>query len=274
MRSFNVRQAYENTVAPNDMKFCVHVTNVPSHVSGEQLAILFRSRVWDVLIRKSINADTDPFEAWILKLNTLADAQQLAISVKTIDGIDVQCNAEEEPLNEWTLCSGNRDGWCKHDNDCIYRHVICKYGDECMYDQCPFSHSTKRNIVPNPRYRSAGSNYTVKCQLEYDRAPIEQIPSSSSLDTNSYQQLSAIFASLAPGTNEINGMPSTWVWTNRRLGNKMSETYLVYPTKSTDNRLGAMKVYHNKSKLEEIRARRELLVLQALEKNAISTTAI
>ncbi|CAF1138832.1 unnamed protein product [Rotaria sp. Silwood1] len=91
------------------------------------------------------------------------------------------------------------------------------------------------------------SNYTVKCQLEYDRAPIEQIPSSSSLDTNSYQQLSAIFASLAPGTNEINGMPSTWVWTNRRLGNKMSETYLVYPTKSTDNRLGAMKVYHNKN---------------------------
>ncbi|CAF3661001.1 unnamed protein product [Rotaria sp. Silwood1] len=99
------------------------------------------------------------------------------------------------------------------------------------------------------------SNYTVKCQLEYDRAPIEQIPSSSSLDTNSYQQLSAIFASLAPGTNEINGMPSTWVWTNRRLGNKMSETYLVYPTKSTDNRLGAMKVYHNKIDIESFEAK-------------------
>ncbi|CAF2667994.1 unnamed protein product [Rotaria sp. Silwood2] len=37
-------------------------------------------------------------------------------------------------------------------------------------------------------------NYTVKCQLEYDRAPIEQTSTASSVNTNSYQQLSTIFA--------------------------------------------------------------------------------
>ncbi|CAF4393556.1 unnamed protein product [Rotaria socialis] len=348
MRSANIRQAYENTVAPNDINFCVHVKNIPPHVSGEQLATLFGSRVWDVLIRKGKFVDVDPFEAWILKLNSMTKAQQLAESVKSIDGVDIECNAEQEPLNEWTLCSGNRDGWCKHGNNCIYRHVTCTYGDECTIDQCPYSHSTQRAIVPNPRYRSAGpidqqyrikidglpSNmtalelltelkgqplsllnlietpempagstfrhfyltrqaaeklarrrvyewhgytirvtYIVKCQLEYDRAPIEQIPSSPSIDNNGDHQLSTVFAPLSLGINEIIGMPSEWVWTNRRLGHTMSEVYLVYSTESNDNRLGAMKLYRHSSNLESMRARRELLALQAL-KNEASVVSI
>ncbi|CAF3973232.1 unnamed protein product [Rotaria magnacalcarata] len=348
MRSVNMRQAYENAVAPNDINFCVHVKNIPPQVSGEQLATLFGSRVWDVLIRKGKFVDVDPFEAWILKLNSMAKAQQLAESIKIIDGINIECNAEQEPLNEWTLCSGNRDGWCKHGNNCIYRHITCTYGDECTIDQCPYSHSTQRAIVPNPRYRSAGPidqqyrikidglpsnmtalelltelknqplnllnlietpempagstirhfyltrqaaeklarrriyewhgyiirvSYIVKCQLEYDRAPIEQIPSSPSINNNGGHQLSTIFAPLSPGINEIIGMPSEWVWTNRRLGHTMSEVYLVYSSESNDNRLGAMKLYRHSSNLESMRARRELLALQAL-KNEASVVSI
>ncbi|CAF1104598.1 unnamed protein product [Rotaria magnacalcarata] len=338
----------ENAVAPNDINFCVHVKNIPPQVSGEQLATLFGSRVWDVLIRKGKFVDVDPFEAWILKLNSMAKAQQLAESIKIIDGINIECNAEQEPLNEWTLCSGNRDGWCKHGNNCIYRHITCTYGDECTIDQCPYSHSTQRAIVPNPRYRSAGPidqqyrikidglpsnmtalelltelknqplnllnvietpempagstirhfyltrqaaeklarrriyewhgyiirvSYIVKCQLEYDRAPIEQIPSSPSINNNGGHQLSTIFAPLSPGINEIIGMPSEWVWTNRRLGHTMSEVYLVYSSESNDNRLGAMKLYRHSSNLESMRARRELLALQAL-KNEASVVSI
>ena len=37
-------------------------------------------------------------------------------------------------------------------------------------------------------------SYTVKCQLEYDRVPIERIPSSSSIDNNGDHRLSTIFA--------------------------------------------------------------------------------
>ncbi|CAF5171061.1 unnamed protein product [Rotaria magnacalcarata] len=70
---------------------------------------------------------------------------------------------------------------------------------------------------------------------------------------------------LSPGINEIIGMPSEWVWTSRRLGHTMSEVYLVYSSESNDNRLGAMKLYRHSSNLESMRARRELLALQALK---------
>jgi len=143
-------------IAPHSIKFCVHVRNVPPHVSGERLANIFDSKVWDILIRKGTHPDKDPFEAWIMNIPTMSDAEQLGATVKCIDEVDVQCDAEKEPLNEWTLCSGNRDGWCKHGNDCIYRHVTCASGDECTNEECPFSHSKQRNIVPNPRYRPAG----------------------------------------------------------------------------------------------------------------------
>jgi hypothetical protein len=120
------------------------------------LANIFGSHVWDVLIRKGFHPDIDPFEAWIMNLSIMADAEQLAGSVKCIDGVDIQCNVEQEPLNEWTLCGGNRDGWCKHGNDCIYRHVTCASGDDCTNEKCPFSHSTRRDIAPNPRHKPTG----------------------------------------------------------------------------------------------------------------------
>jgi hypothetical protein len=77
------------------------------------LAKIFGSYVWDVLIRKGTHPDTDPFEAWIMNIPTMFDAEHLAATIASIDDVDVQCDAEKEPLNEWTLCSGNRDGWCK-----------------------------------------------------------------------------------------------------------------------------------------------------------------
>jgi hypothetical protein len=60
-------------------------------------------------------------------------------------------------------------------------------------------------------------------------------------------------------------MPSEWIWTNRRLGKRMSNVYLVYPSESTDDRLGAMKIYHDLNDLESLRVRRELLALHTLE---------
>ena len=88
-----------------------------------------------------------------MDIPTLADAEQLAASVKCIDDVNVQCDAEKEPLNEWTLCGPNRDGWCKHDKECIYRHVSCASRDECKNEECPFTHTKQRKIVPIPRYR-------------------------------------------------------------------------------------------------------------------------
>jgi hypothetical protein len=129
---------------------------VPPHVSGEQLANIFNSNVWDVLIRKGLHPDTDPFEAWIMNIPLISDAEQLAATVKFIDEVEVECSAENEPINEWTLCSGNRDGWCKHRDGCIYRHVTCTSGDDCANEEWPFSHTKRRKIVPNPRYRPPG----------------------------------------------------------------------------------------------------------------------
>jgi hypothetical protein len=60
-------------------------------------------------------------------------------------------------------------------------------------------------------------------------------------------------------------MPSEWIWTNQRLGKTMSDVYLVYPSESIDDRLGAMKVYCYQSDLDSMRARRELLALRTLE---------
>ncbi len=146
----------QQTIAPEDIKFCVHVRNVPPDVSGEQLAKIFNSNVWDVLIRKGSDPDRDPFEAWIMNISTMSDAEQLAVSVKFIGDMVIQCDAEIEPLNEWTLCSGNRDGYCKHKHDCIYRHVTCASGDKCTNVECPFSHSKQRKITPVPRNRPRG----------------------------------------------------------------------------------------------------------------------
>jgi hypothetical protein len=70
---------------------------------------------------------------------------------------------------------------------------------------------------------------------------------------------------LSPGGEKVYGMPSEWVWTNRRLGKTISDVYLVYPSKFTDSRLGAMKVYRDQSSLQSIRAKRELFALRTLE---------
>ncbi len=71
-----------------------------------------------------------------------------------------------------------------------------------------------------------------------------------------------MFLALSPGVEEIFGMPSEWIWTNRRLGTAMSDVYLVY---SSDDRLGAMKIYRDQSDIESMRAKRELSALRALE---------
>ena len=146
----------EQTLVSDDIKFCVHVKNLPPSISGEQLAIVFESRVWNVLIRKGADPSRDLGEAWILNIPTLVDAEQRVTSVQSIDGMEVQCQAGEEPLNEWTLCSGNRHGWCRHDKNCIYRHITCTSGDQCTNEECPFSHSIQRGITPNPRQRRTG----------------------------------------------------------------------------------------------------------------------
>ena len=128
---------------------------------------IFIADVWDILIRKSPNPELDQSEAWIMNLHTMASAEELAASVTSIDGMNVHCRAEEEPLNEWTLCSGNRDGWCKHKDECIYRHVTCKSGDACPDEECPFSHSSERKVVPYPRYRPAGYVFTHRIRSTY-----------------------------------------------------------------------------------------------------------
>lgn len=74
----------------------------------------------------------------------------------------------------------------------------------------------------------------------------------------------SIIAALLPGDNEIDDMPSSWVWTNRRLGTGGSNVYLVYPSELADARLGAMKVFRPQTDLEAEYVKRELLALQAL----------
>lgn len=86
----------------------------------------------------------------------MSTAQSLAASVNCIDRVNVQCVAEIEPVNEWTLCNCNRDGWCKHGNNCIYRHITCTSGDGCTKEECPFSHTKQRKTKPEPRNRPPG----------------------------------------------------------------------------------------------------------------------
>lgn len=70
------------------------------------------------------------------------------------------------------------------------------------------------------------------------------------------------FTALVPGDGRIDGMPVDWIWTNRRLGRETSNVYLVYPSNSRDDRLGAMKIYRNS---DEMGAKRELLALRTLQ---------
>ncbi len=45
----------------------------------------------------------------------------------------------------------------------------------------------------------------------------------------------------------------------------MSDIYLIYPSDSTDDRLGVMKVYHGMNDLKLRHTKRELLALRTLE---------
>ena len=120
-------------------------------------------------------------------------------------------------------------------------------------------------------------NYLVKCQLEYDRVPAAERSSTLSLfnttSENENQRLRTLFGrkfitiirtklksivALLPATQTISGMPVDWIWTT-------NDVYLIYPAEPMDHRLGAMKVYRDQSKLESIRAKRELLALQTLK---------
>lgn len=145
----------QESIAQHNIQYCVHVRNIPVGVRGVQLADLFNSQVWNVLIRYGENPQTDPFEAWILNIPLLKYAEELVNNVKEINGVPIECRAEKEPLNEWTLCVGNRNGRCKHAEQCIYRHVMCSTGDDCRDEMCPFSHSIGRVTEPSSRKKSS-----------------------------------------------------------------------------------------------------------------------
>jgi hypothetical protein len=155
-------QAAANTgmTVPGD-KYCIHLTNLSSSVSANQLALMLNISVQDILI------DTFHRAAWIKDLDKKERAESLAAQYRNqrLGEELISCQAMREEIHVSELCSFFRVGTCKRENDCNQKHVRCKDPAECINKDCYYGHdrneTLRRNFLRiNPNGKSSLRTHT------------------------------------------------------------------------------------------------------------------
>ncbi len=133
--------------------FCIHVTNLSSNSSGEELSKIFEVPVEYVLM------DTMKNEAWIKNVfrKDTAETKARNHNGKRIDNQIIECRAKAELIHIAKLCSYFRSGTCTYGDKCANIHVLCKDPDKCSQNNCYYGHSRRRPAVNVDKIDYAGN---------------------------------------------------------------------------------------------------------------------
>ncbi|CAF0983955.1 unnamed protein product [Rotaria sp. Silwood1] len=144
----------------NDQEFCIHISNLSTKVTSEDLASLFNVHVANVLIRPFnqltehlVESQRTPYEAWIINVGNKKETQRLAkqINGRTMNNTIIRCEAIVEPLKVFELCEKFQNGKCEHSISCNMKHVSCVKSDTCIDTKCWYGHPSSRNVVSQRR---------------------------------------------------------------------------------------------------------------------------
>ncbi|CAF1527859.1 unnamed protein product [Adineta steineri] len=107
---------YSGTIVTSDVvEYCIHVTNLPNDVTGEELSNIFRVDVGNILIRPYNELQNHlaenqriPAEVWIKDIGSKAFLQKLAEekNESVLRDFLIQCQVIPAPVNHFELYEG------------------------------------------------------------------------------------------------------------------------------------------------------------------------
>ncbi|CAF1488187.1 unnamed protein product [Adineta steineri] len=145
---------YSGTIVTSDVvEYCIHVTNLPNDVTGEELSNIFRVDVVNILIRPYNELQNHlaenqriPVEVWIKDIGSKAFLQTLAEekNESVLRGFSIQCQVIPAPVNHFELCQAYRRGRCPFSISCRKKHIRCVQPVNCPNTQCWYGHDAQR----------------------------------------------------------------------------------------------------------------------------------
>ncbi|CAF1163774.1 unnamed protein product [Rotaria sordida] len=163
--------------------YCIHVTNMPSDITSEELSLLFDVHVADIILQPEyslnehlVKDDQLNSQAWIKNIGKEQTIRDLTIKKPQINlrGFQIHCNVINKPIYPFELCRNFELGKCEFSSQlCYYKHIICNQPNTCDNNQCHYGHSKKRQIISNKQ----NIEY---CEKDLYRVRISNLPSNTS----------------------------------------------------------------------------------------------
>ena len=120
--------------------FWIHITNLSSNTTGEDLSKLFDIPVEFILL------DTVKNEAWIKNIfrKDMAESKATRYNGTRLNNRAIKCQANVELIHIAKLCSYFRAGDCNNGDRCSARHILCSNPINCSQKNCYYGHLKQR----------------------------------------------------------------------------------------------------------------------------------
>jgi hypothetical protein len=137
-------------------QYCIHLPDLSTKVTNEEIAKLFNVHVANVLIRPQnslaqhlVDNERTSYEAWVLNVGIKHEAEELA---KRVNGTQIpftiiRCEAIVEQVKTFELCEHYRNGACRYSISCNKKHILCVKPITCENTECYYGHAPSRNVV-------------------------------------------------------------------------------------------------------------------------------
>ncbi|CAF4936692.1 unnamed protein product [Rotaria sp. Silwood1] len=160
------------TIPTSDIpEYCIHVTNMPTDVTSEDLSSIFKVNIANILVRPHnelddhlVESDRRQVEAWIKEIPTEQLAIRLAKEKTGFDlrGFQIQCQATRAPVNPFDLCGRFQTGKCPFSIGCDQKHIRCVEPITCKNTHCWYGHDKARRTRPARRPTSKEDGYRIR----------------------------------------------------------------------------------------------------------------
>ncbi|CAF1527907.1 unnamed protein product, partial [Rotaria sordida] len=160
------------TIPTSDIpEYCIHVNNMPTDVTSEDLSSIFKVNIANILVRphnelndRLVESDRRQVEAWIKEIPTEQLALRLA-KEKTgfnLRGFQIHCQATQAPVNPFDLCGRFQTGKCPFSIGCDQKHIRCVEPIKCKNTHCWYGHDKARRTRPARRPTSTEDGYRIR----------------------------------------------------------------------------------------------------------------
>ncbi|CAF3764252.1 unnamed protein product [Rotaria sp. Silwood1] len=176
---------YSGTIISSDVvNYCIHVTNMPKDVNSEELSMIFKIDITNILVRPYnelnqhlVENNRVQAEAWINEINNECFAQKLATEKNGsfLRGCNIHCEVICFPVKIFELCEYFEKGICRKSIGCENKHIRCVEPLQCENTQCWYGHNPQRRRKSERRSRSNEDGYRVRIGNFPHSATREQI---------------------------------------------------------------------------------------------------